>query len=113
MCVRFLHLFLREEQIMSKTLRVVLRAGLVLATASSMAFAASPTSTQNEKTVAKLEQRAAQLTPTGTKFGAAQASENAQQRREIDSMIERLRAGQSVDPKEIDRLLGEASPWRE
>jgi|SRR5215469_2138054 len=98
---------------MRKTLRVVLRAGLVLATASSVAFAASPTSTQNEKTIAKLEQRSAQLTPTGTKFGAPQASENAQQKREIDSMVQKLRAGQSVDPKEVDRLLGEASPWRD
>jgi hypothetical protein len=78
-----------------------------------MAFAASPNSTQNEKTIAKLEQRAAQLTPTGTKFGAAQASENAHQKREIDNMVDRLRAGQSVDPKEVDRLLGEASPWRD
>jgi hypothetical protein len=78
-----------------------------------MAFAANPTSTQNEKTIAKLEQKAAQLTPTGTKFGAAQASENARQKREIDSMIGRLRSGQSVDPKEVDRLLGETSPWRD
>ena len=98
---------------MSKTLRVVLRAGLVLATASSVAFAAGPTSTQNEKTIAKLEQRAAQLTPTGTKFGGAQASENARQKREIDSKVERLRSGQTVDPTEVDRLLGEASPWRD
>jgi len=98
---------------MSKTLRFVLRAGLVLVTASSAAFAASPTSRQNEKTIAKLDQRAAQLTPTGTKFGAAQAAENARQKREIDDMIQKLRNGQSVDPKEVDRLLGEASPWRD
>jgi len=98
---------------MSKTLRIILRAGLVLATASSAALAANPTSTQNQKTIAKLEQRAAQLTPTGSKFGGAQASENASQKREIDSMVERLRAGQSVDPKEVDRLLGETSPWRD
>jgi hypothetical protein len=98
---------------MNKTISVVLRAGLVLATVSGTAFAASSNPAQNEKTIAKLEQTARQLTPTGAKFGAVQASENERRKREIDGVVERLRAGQSVDPKEIDRLLGEAAPWRE
>jgi hypothetical protein len=98
---------------MNQTLRVALRSGLVLVTVSGTAFAVSSSAAQNEKTIAKLEQTARTLTPTGTKFGSVQADENARRKREIDGVIERLRAGQNVDPKEIDRLLGEASPWRE
>jgi hypothetical protein len=42
------------------------------------------------------------------KTGAAESSALASQKRELEALIERMRAGQQVDPSEINRLMNAA-----
>jgi len=74
---------------------------------------AGPASADNPQTIANLEQAERGLEQPGTKIGSMKIIENNKKRSELQAAIAKLRAGQSVDPKEIDRLLGEARPWRE
>lgn len=74
---------------------------------------AGPASADNAQTIAKLEEFERGLHQPGTKYGAVQIIEANERRSELQAAIAKLRSGQSVDPKEIDRLLNQASPWLE
>lgn len=82
---------------------------LVLALAAPLAALADDKSTDQ----AALEQRLGRVQyelNAGGKLGAVRHDQLTKDRREIQGMITRLEAGQKVDPKEIDRLLGARQP---
>lgn len=84
-----------------------------LAAAFITVAVAGTASADNAQTIAKLEQEERGLEPLGTKVTALQQAEANKKRTEIQALIQKLRSGQSVDPNEVDRLLDQASPWRE
>jgi hypothetical protein len=46
----------------------------------------------------------------GGKIGGVRHQQLSQERQQIQDLIDRLEAGQAVDPSEIDRLLGTPRP---
>lgn len=81
---------------------------VALAAASIPAFAQGQAAKSNETQQARLEQRVAQLEARlRGKTGARERQELQRQQREIDELMRRLAAGESVSPEEIDELLGQ------
>lgn len=86
---------------------VFLLTGLLLATP---ALAGSQGDTHQDRAgqIAALESRDNTLKRrlSGSKIGAVKRSEVARQRAQIRKLIERLEAGESVDPSEVHRVYG-------
>lgn len=84
---------------------------LLVAAGLLVAVPVAHSATQNdpqEKARGRLEQRADRLeSRLRGKTGGLERQEINRQRREIDDVIRRIEAGEAVDPKEIDRILGE------
>ena len=62
---------------------------------------------------AALEQRLARLNAeqvSSSKLGGETRDKLWKQRREVQNLIKRIQAGEAVDPKEIDRVLGSRVP---
>ena len=60
----------------------------------------------SQAAVTQLEKREARVDQLMQgKTGAAEYSELVKQKRQLQELIDRMRAGQSVDPSEIDRLM--------
>jgi len=75
--------------------------------AASVAHSAPQVDPQ-EKTRARLEQRADRLeTRLRSKTGGLERQEINRQRRAIDDVIRRIEAGEAVKPAEVDRILGD------
>jgi hypothetical protein len=75
--------------------------------ASPVAHSATQ-SDRGESARGRLEQRADRLeSRLRGKTGGLERQEINRQRREIDDVIRRIEAGEAVDPKEIDRILGD------
>jgi hypothetical protein len=96
---------------MKRYVFTLLTAGVLCTSLTASAFASSPTAnTEKDKVIPQLEQQANRLE------GAAQATKgSARALREMQSyrvkkLIERLQAGDPVDPQEIDKLLKQ-QPW--
>ena len=86
-------------------------AGILCASLTAGAFASSPTTSRDKATVIpQLEQQAHRLdwNAQATK-GSARALREMQSYR-VKKLIERLQAGEAVDPQEIDKLLNQ-QPW--
>lgn len=91
----------------SKLGTLLIAAGFVVATMVPVAHSA-PQSDPQEKARARLEQRADHLeSRLRGKTGGLERQEINRQRREIDDVIRRIQAGETVDPAEIDRILGQ------
>lgn len=91
---------------MERYVFTLLTVGVLCTSLTTGAFTASPAA-DSEKTrlVSKLEQRAQRLgRHAQTTKGAGRQEFELQQLR-VKKLIERLKAGESVDPQEIDNLL--------
>lgn len=94
---------------MKRLFFTLLTAGAVLTSFARGVFATSSTVDPNKSNaVSQLENREQRLeqhvqTTTG---GGRQAF--VLQRRQVQQLIERIKAGESVDPREIDKLLRES-----
>ena len=85
--------------------------GILCASLTAGAFANSPaTSSDKARVIPKLEQQAHRLDwdAQATK-GSARALREMQSYR-VKKLIQRLQAGETVDPQEIDKLLNQ-QPW--
>jgi flagellar capping protein FliD len=85
--------------------------GILCASLTAEAFAASPTvNTEKNAQISQLEQKAHRLDwdAQATK-GSARALREMQSY-QVKKLIERLQAGEAVDPQEIDKLLNQ-QPW--
>lgn len=72
------------------------------------AFASSPTvNTERDKVVSKLEQQTRRLEWDAQATKGAPRSLRELQSLRIKKLIQRLQAGETVDPQEIDKLLKE------
>jgi len=86
-------------------------AGVLCASLIVGAFASPPTAdTEQDKLISQLEQKAHRLEweAQATK-GAPRALRGLQSLR-VKKLIQRLQAGEAVDPQEVDKLLKE-QPW--
>ncbi len=83
----------------------LLVAGMLLS-APALSGAQSQGSQDRTATIAALEQRAEALERTPANPGAVRRQEIDQERAQIQQLIGRLQAGQPVDPKELDQILG-------
>ncbi|MGH7961967.1 MAG: hypothetical protein ACRERD_09105 [Candidatus Binatia bacterium] len=86
-------------------------AGVVCLSLTAGAFAGSPrTDSEKAQVVMKLEDRAQQLAWRAQELKAAKRPSDSltveTQRLQVQSLIERIRAGESLSPREIDALLG-------
>ena len=90
---------------MSSRLSAALVAG-VLALVPAVPFAAS----SDEPTVARLEQRAAQLDARAQATKGGPQQELLMRRVRLQRLIDRLEAGGRVDPGEVDQLLEQLPP---
>ncbi len=86
-------------------------AGILCASLTAGAFASSPVaSSEKDKVIPKLEQQAHRLEwDAQTTKGSARALREMQSLR-VKKLIQRLQAGEPVDPQEIDKLLKQ-QPW--
>lgn len=82
---------------------------LVLLVSAPLAASADETSTDQVALEQRLGRVQYELTAAG-KLGGIRREQLTKERSEIQGMITRLEAGQTIDPKEIDRLLGVREP---
>lgn len=84
---------------------------LLMATGLLVTSSVAHSATQSDPREAargRLEQRADRLeSRLRGKTGGLERQEINRQRREIDDVIRRIEAGEAVDPKEIDRIVGD------
>lgn len=81
-------------------------AGVISVSLTAGAFATSPNAgLEKGKVVSQLEQRAQRLGQHVQTTTGAGRQEFELQQRQVKQLIERLKAGESVDPQEIDNLL--------
>ncbi len=81
-------------------------AGVLGVSLSAGAFAASPNAgLEKGKVVSQLEQRSQRLGQRAQTTKGAGRQEFELQQRQVKQLIERLKAGESVAPQEIDNLL--------
>jgi len=80
---------------------------LLLITAPFAAMANDTSTSQQEQQIVgeRLAWVNARLAP-GSKLGGEERAKLISQRRAIQGLIQRLEAGEVVDPKEVDRLVG-------
>ena len=84
----------------------VLTAGVLGLSLTAGAFADSlRAGSQQVALIATLEQRAQRLEQHAQTTTGGGRQEFAIQRRQVQHLIERIKAGEAVDPHEIDRLL--------
>ena len=91
---------------MKRQFFTLLLAGVTCASLTAGVFThAFASGSDKTKVVSQLEQRAQRLEQQaqGTKGGGRQEFEL--QRRQVHDLIERLKAGEAVDPQELDKLL--------
>lgn len=96
---------------MTRQFFTLFTAGVLCASLTTNVFASSPiAATDQNKVIPKLEQQARRFTweAQATK-GILRAQRELQSFR-VKKLIERLEAGEAVDPQEIDKLLKE-QPW--
>jgi hypothetical protein len=79
----------------------------LVALPAATAFAAPPASGRSGQEAQLVEAKRDLTTAAGTTKGAAQA-ELLQDRAKVDRLINDLRSGKRVDPKEIDQALWDA-----
>ena len=77
------------------------------------AAVAGPAWADDAEKIALLEQAKRSLEQPGIKVTALQQAEINKERAQIEALIQKLRSGQKVDPKELDRLIPPPSPWRD
>lgn len=80
-------------------------AGMLLS-APALSGAQSQGGQDRAATIAALEQRAEVLEQAPPNPGAVRRQQIAKERAQIQELIGRLQAGQPVDPKELDQILG-------
>jgi hypothetical protein len=96
---------------MKRTFLAIL-AGVCLVAAAPLAASADVPS--NERQIARLTEYAQHLDlKSREKLGARQRTEIEARRNAIRELVRRLQAGETVDPSEVDRLLGQAALGRE
>ncbi len=84
-----------------------LTAGVLGFSLTASAFAGPPrASSQQAALVAALEQRAQRLGQHAQTTTGGGRQEFEIERHQVQRLIERLKAGEAVDPREIDTLLG-------
>lgn len=83
----------------------LLVAGMLLSTPAP-SEAQSQSSQDRTATITALEQRAEALERAPANPGAVRRQQIAKERAQIQELIKRLQAGQPVDPKELDQVLG-------
>jgi hypothetical protein len=96
---------------MKRYLFTLLTASVLCTSLTASAFATSPTANAEKgKVIPQLEQQVHRLdwAAQSTK-GSARALRELQSLR-VKKLIQRLQAGEAVDPNEIDKLLNE-QPW--
>ncbi len=80
--------------------------GVLCASLTAGAFAGSPEAAfRKAQVISQLEQRAQRLGQHAQTTKGAGRQEFELQQRQVKQLIERIRAGESVDPQEIDNLL--------
>lgn len=80
--------------------------GVISVSLAAGAFAASPNADlEKGKVVSQLEQRAQRLGQHAQTTKGAGRQEFELQQLRVKKLIERLKAGESVDPQELDNLL--------
>ena len=91
---------------MKRQFFTLLTAGVTCASLTAGAFAAPPAAdSEKAQLVSKLEQRAQRLERQAQATKGAGRQEMELQRLRVKKLIERIQAGESVDPQEIDTLL--------
>ena len=91
---------------MKRQVFTLLTAGVLCTSLTGGAFASSSAAdAEKDKVVSQLEKRAQRLEQhaQGTKGGGRQEFEI--QRHQIQDLIGRIKAGEAVDPQELDKLL--------
>ncbi len=91
---------------MKRQVFTLLTAGVLCTSLTVGAFAGSSAAdSEKARVVSQLEKRAQRLEQhaQGTKGGGRQEFEL--QRRQVQDLIERIKAGEAVDPQELDKLL--------
>jgi TolA-binding protein len=92
---------------MKRQFFALLIAGAVCVSLATGALAGSPHGDfEKGKLVLKLEERDRQLEQRAQATKGAPRMELEMQRRQVRNLIEKIKAGESVDPQEIDVLLG-------
>lgn len=93
---------------MKRQFFTLVTAGVLCASLVAGAFAGSP-GLEHAKLVLKLEERAQQLEQRAQATKGAPRMELEMQRLQVRKLIEKIKAGGYVDPKEIDALLVKGS----
>jgi hypothetical protein len=80
--------------------------GVLCTSLTASAFAGSPTAdTEKAELISKLEQRAHRLEWDAQGTKGVPRAQLEQRSLRVKKLIERLKAGETVDPQEIDKLL--------
>lgn len=86
-------------------------AGVLCAALTAGAFAGSPTAaTDKDKVIQELEQQAHRFEWEAQATKGLPRTQREFQSLRVKRLIQRLQAGEAVDPQEIDKLLKE-QPW--
>ena len=86
-------------------------AGLLCTSLTASAFASSPTANpEKDKAIPQLEQQAHRFDWAAQSTKGSARALREQQSLRVKKLIQRLQAGDAVDPQEIDKLLKE-QPW--
>jgi len=96
---------------MTRQFLTLCTAGVLCASLTTTAFAASPTAgPDKENVIPKLEQQAHRFAWEARATKGIPRAQREFQSLRVKRLIERLQAGEAVDPQEIDKLLKE-QPW--
>ncbi len=91
---------------MKRQFFILFTTGIFCASLTAGAFAnSSSTGSEKGRVVSQLEKRAQRLEQHAQGTKGAGRQEFELQRRQVQDLIERIKAGESVDPQEIDHLL--------
>src|SRR5262245_24941970 len=107
LCSPFSRLPHTRRTVMKRPFFTWLTAGVLSLSLTASAFAGSPRAgSRQSPLIATLEQRAQRLGQHAQTTTGGGRQEFDIERHQVQRLIERLKAGEAVDPREIDTLLG-------